>query len=427
MATTPARMSRSLWVVGEAVIVRVWPRVKVVEEVMAMKASWGALCLGLLAMTCGRDPEQPSLLRAASRVGVADKPQDENPPAETDVTTPVEEARPSTEPTRQRVYYLDERLRLNEIQLKGSHNSYHLRPWNNLDPAWQYDLPSLTEQFDAYSVRAVELDLHYVDGQVQVFHLSGYDDRTTCLALHACLAEIRAWSDAHRAHAPMFIFFEFKDETDPHKLADHLEEIESVIVDAFPRECVYTPDDLVGNEADVQSALQKYGWPVLGTVRGKIIFVLHEFGLARHRYTYGGNGLWGRRMWVSAIDMSWRHAGILAFDEPAEGEMRIKDMVARGFIVRTRSDDLPTFGGDRWVKFAAALRSGAQIILTDYPVPWYIPEYDMHMPGGRPVRCNPITAPRGPGECDPLGIENPQFLNQPGAMLQGGKTDDSAK
>jgi hypothetical protein len=108
----------------------------------------------------------------------------------------------------------------------------------------------------------------------------------------------------------------------------------------------------------------------------------------------------------------------LALDEPVENEGTIRSEVAKGYIVRTRADDLPTFGGDRWGKSKAALRSGAQIILTDYPAPWYIPGYDFEMPGGTPLRCNPVTAPKDAGACSPGLIENPLLLANPLVFVQ---------
>lgn len=317
------------------------------------------------------------------------------PPA----TTPTEPEEPH--------YRLDASLKLNEIQLKGSHNSYHLRPGGD-DPAWQYDLPPLNDQMELYGVRAFELDLHYYGGQFLVFHLPDWDQKSTCYALQDCLGEIREWSLAHPGHAPMFIFYELKDESDPEKIADHIEELEQVLVDNWPREKIFTPDDLTGSKyPDVQSALKAKSWPTLGQLRGKVIMVLHEFGLARHRYTHGSNGLWGRRMFVEHTDDSNRLAGIIALDDAVELEAKIKYFVATGFIVRTRADDLPTFGGDKWYKLKVALRSGAQVMLTDYPQPWYIPDYDPSLPGGKPARCNPVTGPQG---CTALDVEDPSLL-----------------
>ena len=59
-------------------------------------------------------------------------------------------------------YPLDQTLRVNHIQAKGTHNSYHLRSPEPADPSHDYDQPSLTDQLELYGIRQVELDVHYI-------------------------------------------------------------------------------------------------------------------------------------------------------------------------------------------------------------------------------------------------------------------------
>ncbi len=303
-------------------------------------------------------------------------------------------------------YPLDDTLRLSEIQMKGSHNSYHLRI-DNGEEEWNYDAPPLPEQFGRDGVRAVELDVHYMDGRFGVFQLSGWEDRSTCPWLEDCLAQLRTWSDAHPGHAPIIVYFETKEATGTEEFYEHVESFEQALIAAWPREKAYTPDDLMGGDFDdVVSAMKEKGWPRLGEVRGKVIMVLHDFGGARHRYTKF-NGLHGRRMFVSATSMDNSHAGFLALDYPVGNLETIGEYLAQGYMVRTRSDELPGHGGDNWVQLKAALESGAQVVLTDYPENDYIPGYSVEMPGGTPIRCNPITAPE---ICTAASIEDPALL-----------------
>ena len=362
-----------------------------------------ALLVGLLAAAgCGNDP--------------SDKGSDPVPP---DVLIRLPDLRPGVpfpeEVTAPAIplgpaYLLDDRLRLNEIQMKGSHKSNHLRPLNNSDLQLQYDLPTLTDQFTKFGVRAVEIDFHYVDGEFWAYHLAGTDDRASCMRLRQCLQEIRSWSEANPGHHPIFIFLEPRDEEDAQKVVNHLEELEALVIASWPREKVLTPDDVSGKYADVQSAIRDRGWPTLRQTRGKAIFVMYAFNQTPYEYAHQGNDLWGRRMFVTFADMGWRHAGILAMDSAVEQEQQIKKAVANGFIVRTRSDDLPDRGRDFWTKRAAALRSGAQVVLTDYPDPNYIPGYNMSVPGGTPSRCNPIAIP---AVCESLQVEDPALLAAP--------------
>ena len=56
----------------------------------------------------------------------------------------------------------------------------------------------------------------------------------------------------------------------------------------------------------------------------------------------------------------------------------------------------------------AALSGGAQFVSTDYevPDPRFGP-YVVRIPGGKPARCNPITAPP---TCRPTDVEDPNLL-----------------
>jgi hypothetical protein len=82
---------------------------------------------------------------------------------------------------------------------------------------------------------------------------------------------------------------------------------------------------------------------------------------------------------------------------PAE----IDALVKQGYIVRTRSDADTKEGrtGDTTTR-DKALKSGAQMVSTDYP--WYEPSrwtgYTVALPGKASVRCNPVTAPAGCSE-----------------------------
>ena len=79
---------------------------------------------------------------------------------------------------------------------------------------------------------------------------------------------------------------------------------------------------------------------------------------------------------------------------PAE----IDALVKQGYIVRTRSDADTKEGrtGDTTQR-DRALRSGAQLVSTDYP--WYEPSrwtgYSVSLPSHASVRCNPVNAPKG--------------------------------
>lgn len=325
-------------------------------------------------------------------------------------TDPKPQAKPVTEPADEEpAYPLDDSLRLNEIQFKGTHNSYHLEP-AGATPDQRYSMPTLTEQLTFYGVRGFELDVHYENGVFGVYHLPTGDDRSTCRLLRDCLAELKAWSDAHPGHHPLVVFFDPRDQFDAQKIIDHLDELDGALAQVWPRQRIVTPDDVIRGESDLAAGVARYGWPTLGATRGKILFVLWAFGDIPYRYTREGASLGGRLMFTAATYTGWRHGLIVGMDTALEQESQIADAVHAGYFVRTRSDDLPSRGGSFPERLAAALRSGAQAILTDYPRPGDYPDYTMAIPGGTPSRCNPQIAP---AVCSPADVENARGLAKP--------------
>ena len=114
-------------------------------------------------------------------------------------------------------------LRLNQLQFVGSHNSYKqaqswgwatVLRWLNEDAAraLDYEHLPLGEQLDL-GLRVLELDVFYdaASGTFPVGHVQLMDMNSHCSPLHECLAQLRAWSDAHRDHLPLLIMFNAKD------------------------------------------------------------------------------------------------------------------------------------------------------------------------------------------------------------------------
>jgi hypothetical protein len=331
---------------------------------------------------CGGGPEHAKSVSPTGSAGGASR-EGSKPVAGT--IDPVADLPPVTPPP---VYPRDGELRLNQLQIKGSHNSYHLPP---AVPATDeaYTMPTLTAQFTTYGVRAVELDLHYDQGEFFVYHLAVEDPESTCPRLAACLSEINAWSAANPGHAPLVVYLDPRDETDAVKVGDHLHELEAVLLAGLPRAQVVIPDDVIGPSADLQAAIEARGWPTLGALRGKVLFVYWSFSDTAWRYADNGTSLAGRVMFVAATAPGWRHAMILGMDTAQDQEAQIRAAVLQGYLVRTRADDEPGRGGDFPARRDAALRSGAQAVLTDYPQG--LGDYRVDIPGGTPGRCNPVV------------------------------------
>jgi hypothetical protein len=282
-----------------------------------------------------------------------------------------------------------EALRINDLQIAGTHNSYHRRSsWTPLS-AWMYARAPLTEQLETQGVRALELDTHYdeTNDSIGVFHVPTFDDETTCDTLSQCLEQVRRWSDAHPTHLPLFIQIEVKDDEfdPPSDYRAYADSLDRVVLDSWPRERIVTPDDVQGRATTLRQAVTTRGWPTLSAARGKALFFLDDRAEFYDAYTRGGTSCRGRMLFPASLPAEPLGAFVIV-NEPGEA---VTEAVAQGFIVRSRVDERPA-PSDYEHRRKAALRSGAHILSTDYPVGTDgVPAF---RPFGSSVgRCNPIT------------------------------------
>jgi len=306
-------------------------------------------------------------------------------------------------------YPLDDVLRVNHLQAKGTHNSYHLAPPYDDVPELNYSHVPIPEQLESQGVRKVELDVWYdASARVhRVLHIPLVDEGTTCELLADCLEDIAGWSETHPGHHPIFVQIEPKDQFMEDVAEVWFEDLEAAILATWPATRVIAPDDVLGEAASLAEAVATFGWPTLGEVRGKVLFFLNETGDWRDFYTYDGSDLHGRLVFVDgALDAPYAVVNVL--NDPIGDAAAIADALARGHLVRTRTDPgvEGVEAGDLTIA-QAALASGAQVLSTDYPVPHGGSGYVVEIPGGTPSRCNPVTAPP---ECTSLAVEDPDLL-----------------
>lgn len=354
-------------------------------------------------------------------------------------------------------YPRDGELRLNQMQVLGSHNSYHIQPEpalfsllrafsEPLAQSFEYTHLPLAEQFATQGIRQIELDV-FTDpegglyatraGQraatgdgasgvpaldepgLKVLHVQDIDFGTTCFTLVECLADVRTWSEANPGHAPLMILVEVKDDVIPDPGlgfviplpfgAADLDTLDAEIRSVFAPAQVITPDDVRGDHDTLEQAILADGWPTLGASRGKVLFALDNGGEKKALYTEGHPSLRGRVLFTSS-EPGEDEAGFVKLNDPIGDAAKIRDFVARGFIVRTRADaDTAQARTGDVTQRDAAISSGAQFVSTDYPVPDpdFGTGYFVAIPDGTPARCNPISAP---ADCTPLDIENPAAL-----------------
>lgn len=273
-------------------------------------------------------------------------------------------------------YPLDDLLRLNHIQCEGTHNSYHVATLPV--PRWDYSHPPLNEQLDA-GIRSFEFDVHYSGSAFDVHHISLIDGGTTCGSLIECLGVIKAWSDRHPLHHALFIMLEPKRILGLRNFAAHFDRLEAEILSVWGRERLVTPDDVRGQACDLRTAIMTVGWPTLGQTRGKVLFSLDE------TEDYVDDPSLAGKLFFPHADPSDPFAAIIKQDEAEADENKIRDLVAEGFIVRTRyNDGYQNYDSSR---MKAALRSGAHWLSGDFPNNFVFPGET------NTSRCNPVSAP----------------------------------
>ena len=314
---------------------------------------------------------------------------------------------------------LDETLRTNQVQVLATHNSYHIQQDAPIQssPTTQYTHAPLDQQLDL-GVRGFEIDVvNAPDGTFPVVHTPVVDATSNCTPIAQCLQVTRRWSEAHPGHVPIFILIEPKNDDIDFTIDPTLRRFDAAGVDQLDKTVrsslgrqLITPDSVRGTAKTLRGAvLGRRGWPPLSKTRGKVLVALNTGGAIRDAFLQGHPSLEKRAMFVTADEQS-PAAAVIKVDDP--DETRILQLVKEGFIVRTRADaDLVEARSGDTSRREVALRSGAQIVSTDFEVavPAIGGDYVVKIPGGTPARCDPVNAPKN---CRPSDVENPKQLRR---------------
>ena len=313
---------------------------------------------------------------------------------------------------------LDDTLRTNQVQVLATHNSYHIQQDAPIASSvtTQYTHAPLDQQLDL-GVRGFEIDVvNAPDGSFPVLHTPVVDNTSNCTPLAQCLQVTRAWSKAHPGHVPIFILIEPKNDDVDFVIDPTLRRFDAAGVDQLDKTVrsslgrqLITPDSVRGKSKTLRAAVTGRGWPTLGKTRGKVLVALNTAGAIRDAFLQGHPSLEKRAMFVTADEAS-PAAAVIKVDDPDEA--RIQALVKQGFIVRTRADaDLVEARANDVTRRDIALRSGAQIVSTDFEVavPAIGGDYVVQIPGGTPAGCDPVNAPKN---CRPSDVENPRQLTR---------------
>lgn len=327
-------------------------------------------------------------------------------------------------------------LRLNEIQVIGSHNSYK----QSIDPSLfaylsksdsasmstidyshislsdQLDLGLLNLEIDVYAdpkggQYSRPLGLELVKGQspfdaagvmkepgFKVFHIPDIDFRSNCLTFKMCLEELKSWSEKHPDHYPVFVTINAKDEgikkegfTVPQQFTSStFDSLDQEITTYLGKENLIIPDMVKGKYKTLESAVLHHNWPLIENVKGKFLFVLDETGDKINTYIKGHPSLQGRVLFTNSQPRTPEAAIMILNNAKTDS---IQSMVKKGYIVRTRADaNTAEARNNDKSSFEAACKSGAQIITTDYyqKSTHFNSDYIISFPGNKYLRAAPL-------------------------------------
>ncbi|MDV6166883.1 phosphatidylinositol-specific phospholipase C1-like protein [Flavobacterium sp. DG1-102-2] len=330
----------------------------------------------------------------------------------------------------------DNNLKLNQLQVIGSHNSYKTA----IEPALykviyekdsaiagvQYEHVAITDQLNM-GLRNLEIDI-YADSKggkyahpkglelakpdkaydpngemnkpgFKIIHMVDVDFRSSVLTFEGCLQMLKKWSDEHPGHIPVFITLEPKDGytnqfgTTPEPFTPQLfDEADAAIRANLGNDKLITPDMVRGKYATLEEAVLKGNWPTLKNAKGKFFFLLDDSKNKMKMYVEGHPSLKGRVAFVNAKPGTPEAAAM--FRNESDKDIDITDLVKKGYIIRTRAD-LNTVQArmNDYSLFELAKKSGAQIITTDYyqPSKLFKSTYQIKFEDGKYVRTNPVN------------------------------------
>lgn len=327
--------------------------------------------------------------------------------------------------------------KLNETQVIGTHNSYKtaidkpvMDTLKLVNPGWAERFDYSHEPIDRQLSRGLanlELDIavdraggkyahpayyeqlkekyalpiYNENGEMnqpgfKVLHVQDLDFRSHCETLSQCLAILKDWSDAHPGHHPVFITMNAKENggrglpTVPDLFtSEDFRVLDRQILEELGREKLLVPADVKGDYPTLEEAILKKGWPELERTRGRFIFILDEKGEKREAYLGNRSPV---QVFFADSPEGDPHAAILIINDPKRSFDRIRSLVAKGYIIRTRADaDTYEARKNDRSRFEAACESGAQIISTDYyqKSKHFISDYSISFPDGKYIRKNP--------------------------------------
>lgn len=277
-------------------------------------------------------------------------------------------------------FNIDPNLRLNEIQMLATHNSYKKtgsdigRFFVGLGDSFEearalrYGYHTLTQQLE-FGVRSMELDVRLRKDQFMLTHVPLVDNSSVAPIFSDALHEIKLFSENHPNHMPIILLIEVKDDW---MILDHaLQKIESAqleklntIIKETLGDQLFQPKDMIESGKTLKDTIQTTGWPTLQHMLGKVMVVLHPSHFVVP-YVALDPTLDTLSMFpgVYANQIDRDYASFIVHNEVNRDA--IQALVDQQFIVRTRIDSQLIFNA---TDYDQAILSGAQILTSDFTI-----------------------------------------------------------
>lgn len=155
------------------------------------------------------------------------------------------------------------------------HNCYELRLANTIEEVFPF---TKTIEIDIWDTRkwvgiggrkAMTRDWY-------VRHLGIDKGNVNCCggSFRDCLTRIKEWSDRNPNHEPITIFIDKKENWSEDYETRKPSDLDNLLLSIFPREKIFTPNDLLSNQNNLKAAALSNSWPLLNSLKGKIILVI---------------------------------------------------------------------------------------------------------------------------------------------------------
>lgn len=284
---------------------------------------------------------------------------------------------------------LESGIKLNEMIFLATHNSYQT-PNTETTKELYRNLSELTfglvsaEMGDFYSqtltqqlncgIRSLEMDIETFDRDGEIsftcMHSPYIEMTTSCYDFALAMKEIAMWSDNNPNHLPITIIIE------PKTIFIPLEDMEFFNIeyakkfDSVLRETLgdklFTPAHMLRDYASFGEMRAADDWCKVKDMLGKVLILLHQTDITE-KYIKLDTSLKSQAMFpmLREKDIDRDCTSFIISNKPDELlEISDEAIKEKKIIVRTRADEFTEITEERLTN---ALKSGAQIVSTDYP------------------------------------------------------------